>query len=124
MIISKILQFIYFKFIPNLLKVKIQKSILVICHKNISGYYFFLEALGLKKYENNAQKFILNFATKGDFIDIGANYGIFSYFLSRREQRKPLFLFEPNARLSKILLNSALRNKKNKFILSVSLAAD
>ncbi|NBX92994.1 MAG: FkbM family methyltransferase [Proteobacteria bacterium] len=51
------------------------------------------------------------------FIDIGANYGIFSYFLSRREQRKPLFLFEPNPRLSKILLNSALRNKKNNFII-------
>jgi FkbM family methyltransferase len=44
------------------------------------------------------------------FLDVGANYGYFSYFLSVLEKNKPFYLFEPNPRLFKIILRTTKEN--------------
>lgn len=122
--ISQLLQILYFHLFPTPIKCKIHKSISVYCHNNITGYYFLLESLGLKKYEQNAQSFISSFASSGSFIDIGANEGYYSLLFAKASLKNSaqVFAFEPHIDNYKNLANNIILNKLTKKIKCFNIA--
>jgi FkbM family methyltransferase len=122
--ISKLLQILYFYLIPKPVKCIIRKSISVYCHNNITGYYFFLESLGLKKYEQNAQSFISHFAFSGSFIDIGANEGYYSLLFAKASLKNSarVFAFEPHVDNYKKLSENIILNNLTRKIKSFNVA--
>ena len=93
--------------------VELVHNIKIICYPNDSLYSTLIVYLILPEY--GEMKFLLEILNKDDnFIDIGANMGIYSLLASSKIEKGRIFSFEPSPKiLPQLYENIALNNKKN-----------
>lgn len=88
--------------------------------KDLTGPSFHLsfgKEDGFQNYEESDKDFVVDHLIKnpGLFVDVGANIGLFSFYILHKLQNQPIFAFEPEPQAFKCLEFSKTRNNFESF---------
>lgn len=118
------------RFFIDKILLKILNKLIIFIPKNFKINYLLFLYLFEKNKEDELYNLDIMINKNGHALDVGSNYGYYSYMLSRIKRIKKIYAFEPNIKISKVNLkyfkkikvhNVGLSNKNSDRILMTPL---